>query len=128
MNALKLTEVELISLFHFKSVAAYPSCFERLCKQIMIAFYTILNFHFKLQILRQFELMKTNSSVRSCIFSSIIFLHFLKLIQSELLSIFHFKTVIKECCVNECLVMFITLLCTLNFFSLLKSYQTKFKG
>ena len=51
-NELKLTEVELFSLFYFNSAAANVcDCFERPCKQIMNTLYTILTFHFKYQIL-----------------------------------------------------------------------------
>ena len=52
VSELKLSQIKLFSLFHFKSVPANVSeCFVWPCKQIMNAFSIILTFHFKLQIL-----------------------------------------------------------------------------
>ena len=50
MSELKLTQVELFSLFHFKSAAInVPKYrFLWLFKQLMNAFYTILTFQFNL--------------------------------------------------------------------------------
>ena len=51
VNELKLTEVELFLLFHFKFVAA--NVFELFCAahfQIMNAFYAIPTFHFEYKI------------------------------------------------------------------------------
>ena len=57
VNELKLTQLELFSLFRFNSVAV--NLFELFiwpCKQIKKAFYTILTFHFKSQILYKCKL------------------------------------------------------------------------
>ena len=49
MNELKLTQVDFFSFFHFICVAAADASklFCMAIKQIMNAFYIILNFHFK---------------------------------------------------------------------------------
>ena len=51
VSELKLYQIELFSLFHFKSIAPnVTNCFVCPFKQLMNFFHTILTFHFKLQI------------------------------------------------------------------------------
>ena len=58
VNELKISQVELFSLFHFKSVVAiiYFNCFVWPYKQKIIAFSAILTFHFILEILHRCKL------------------------------------------------------------------------